>query len=196
MKSEHEDAQLPWLSLSQRVQMLEKTVVQLRRRLADQAHQPRPVQQPVSVMIGAMSRSGLAVAARHAEVIGFAGLRQVTGAPAGTFTLASAAETAERVEQVRHQARGRAYRSDVLLQAVVVDPHWEQAATQMAASLPDLTVKQVLDSPFVLFAPTAEQGAEQLRQRQQVYGFDSITTHQPHLEALGELIAASRGITT
>jgi probable F420-dependent oxidoreductase len=81
MKSEHEDAQLPWLPLNQRVQLLQETVLQLRRRLADEAHQPRPVQHPVPVMIGAMSRSGLAVAARHAEVVGFAGLRQVSSSP-------------------------------------------------------------------------------------------------------------------
>jgi len=39
---------------------------------------------------------------------GFAGLREVTGAPPGAFTLSSAAETAERLEQVRRQARDRA----------------------------------------------------------------------------------------
>jgi hypothetical protein len=32
----------------------------------------------------------------------------------------------------------------------------------------------------------------ELRRRQQMYGFDSVTTHQPNLEALGEVIAACR----
>ena len=196
MKSEHQDAQLPWLPLAQRVQALEDCVLEVRRRLADQAHQPRAVQQPVPVMIGAMSRAGLAVAARHAEVIGFAGLRQVPGAAPGTFTLSSPAEAAERVGQVRQQAGGRPYRSDVLLQVVALGPKPEEAAAQVAASVPGLTVEQLLDSPFVLFSHTAEQAAEELRRRHEVYNFDSVTTHQPHLEALAELMAAYRAGTS
>ncbi|MGH3430187.1 MAG: LLM class flavin-dependent oxidoreductase, partial [Mycobacteriales bacterium] len=45
MKSEHDDARLPWLPLGRRVQALEEMVLEVRRRLADDAHQPRPVQQ-------------------------------------------------------------------------------------------------------------------------------------------------------
>jgi len=85
-------------------------------------------------MVGAMSGPGLSVAARHAEVVGFAGLRQITGAPGGTFTLSSAAETAQRVDQVRAGADGRPYRSDVLLQRVVIGRDPEAAAAEIAAS--------------------------------------------------------------
>ena len=120
--------------LGQRVQALEELVHEVRRRLADEGHQPQPVQQPVPVMVGAMSGPGLSVAARHAEVVGFAGLRQITGAPAGTFTLSSAAETAQRVDQVRAGADGRPYRSDVLLQRVVIGRDPEAAAAEIAAS--------------------------------------------------------------
>lgn len=196
MRSEHEDAHLPWPALHERVQALEETVLEVRRRLADEGHQPRPVQHPVPLMIGAMSRSGLTVAARHAEIVGFAGLRQLAGSRSGTFTLSSAAEAADRVEQVRRQAEGRPFRSDVLLQVVVLGPNLEDAAAQVVASVPGLTVDQLLDSPFVLFAPTAEHGAEELRRRQAVYGFDSVTTHQPHLEALGQVITAYRAIAS
>lgn len=195
MKSEHDDARLPWLPLHKRIQAVEHMVVEVRRRLADEAHQPRPIQQPVPVMIGAMSRPGLAVAARHAEVVGFAGLRQVRGAPAGTLTLSSAAETAERAEEVRRQAGDRPYRCDVLLQVVVIGRDPEEAAAEVAASAPGLTPEQLLDSPFVLLAPDAGRAADELRRRREVYGFDSVTTHQPHLEALGEVIAAYRAAT-
>lgn len=192
MKREHEDARLPWLPLTRRVQALEDMVSEVRRRLADEAHQPQPVQQHVPVMVGAMSAPGLSVAARHAEVVGFAGLRQLSGAPAGTFTLYSAAETAERVNEVRRQAGGRAYRSDVLLQAVMIDRNPEDAAAAIAARHPGLTVDQLLDSPFVLLAQDVGQAVNELRRRQEVYGFNSVTTHQPNLEALGEVIAAHR----
>jgi len=195
MKAEHDDAGLAWRPLPERVQALEQLLLQVRRRLADQDHQPRPVQQPVPVMVGAMSGPGLAVAARHADIVGYAGLRHVTGAPAGTFTLSSAKETRQRVEQVRAQADGRPYRSDVLLQAVVLGADPADSAAQVGASAPGLTVEQLLDTPFILLARDADSAAEELRRRKALYGFDSVTTQQPDLETLGEVIRAYRGQT-
>ena len=192
VKSEHDDANLPWLPIRERIVAMESVQTEVRRRLADPEHEPRPVQQPVPLMVAAMSEAGLAVAARHADVVGFAGLRQVRGEKLGTLTLSSAAETAERVAQVREQAAGRPYRSDVLLQQVVVDQSPVEAAREIAAEVPGLTVAQVLDSPFVLYAEDAASAAEEVRRRHEVYGFDSVTTHQPSMEALGEVIAAYR----
>ena len=193
MKAEHDDAGLPWPALAERVQGLERLLVEVRRRLAADALRPRPVQPRIPVLVGAMSAPGLAVAAHHADVVGFAGLRQVPGAEPGTFTLSSSTETAERVEQVRARAAGRAYRSDVLLQAVVLGAEPAASAAVVAASAPGLTVAQLLDSPFVLLARDAAEAAEELRRRRERFGFDSVTTHQPYLEALGEVIGAYRG---
>jgi probable F420-dependent oxidoreductase len=189
MRSEHDDAGLPWRPPSERIALLEETLLELRRRLAADDHRPRPVQQPVPVMVGAMSERGLRVAARHADVVCFAGLRQVAGAPPGTFTVASADETAMRVEQVGCEAGARPYRSDVLLQRIVLGREPRAAAEEMAASAPSLSAEQLLDSPFVLLARDAAQAADVLLERHEVYGFDSFTTHQPFLEALGEVIA-------
>jgi probable F420-dependent oxidoreductase len=196
MKGEHDDARLPWAPLATRIRQLEDTLAEVRRRLADPASAPRPVQQPVPVMIGAMSAAGLAVAARHADIVGFAGLRQIPHRPPGTFTLSSAAETRQRVDQVRTQAAGRAYRSDVLLQAVVIGQDPDKTASHWAAEEPGLTAGQVLDSPFVLLAEDAAHAAAELRHRHDVYGFDSVTTHQPSLEPLGQVIAAYRAYAT
>lgn len=192
MKREHDDAGVPWRPLGQRIGQLEDTLAEVRRRLADPACVPQPVQQPVPVMIGAMSAAGLSVAARHAEIVGFAGLRQVAHRPPGVFTLCSAAETRQRVDQVRAQAAGRRYLSEVLLQAVVIGQDPEQTARQWAAEGPGTTAEQVLDSPFVLLADDAAHAAAELRHRQDLYGFDLVTTHQPSLEPLGQVIAAYR----
>jgi probable F420-dependent oxidoreductase len=191
-KSEHDDAGLPWLPFTERIEAMEAAVTEVRRRLADAGHEPRPVQRPVPLMVAAMSVPGLAVAARHADVVGFAGLRQVRGEKLGNFTLVSAAETAERVAQVREQAAGRAYRSDVLLQHVVVGKPPAEAAAEMVTAVPRLSVEEILDSPFVLYAEDAAGAADELRRRHELYGFDSVTTHQPSMEALGEVIAAYR----
>jgi probable F420-dependent oxidoreductase len=192
MKSEHDDAGLPWLPLRQRIELLEATATEVRRRLADPQHQPAPMQHPVPLMVAAMSSAGLAVAARHADVVGFAGLRQVRGQPPGTFTLVSAAETADRVAEVRELAGGRVFRSDVLLQQVVIGQRPAESAAEMAAAVPWLTADELLASPFVLYAADAAEAAGELARRREVYGFDSVTTHQPSMEALGEVIAAYR----
>jgi probable F420-dependent oxidoreductase len=192
MKAEHDDAGLPWLPFPARIAALEDTATEVRRRLADPEHQPGPVQQPVPLMVAAMSEPGLAVAARHADIVGFSGLRQVRGASLGTFTLVSNGETADRVAQVRRLAGDRRYRSDVLMQQVVVGPGWREAAAQMVAAAPQLSVDEVVDSPFVLYAQDADRGAAELAVRHERYGFDSYTTHQPSMEALGEVIAAYR----
>ena len=182
MKSEHDEAGLPWRPLPERVEQLEQMVVDVRPRLPDS----------VPLVIGAMSRQGLALAARHADVVAFAGLRQVTGAPPGTFTLCSAAETADRVDHVRRQAGGRRYRSDVLLQKVVIDRDPEEAAAEIVAGAPGLTVEQVLDTPFALFARDASEAATELRRRHDVYGFDGVTTHQSEMDGLAGVMAAYR----
>jgi probable F420-dependent oxidoreductase len=192
MKHENDDAGLPWAPLADRVRAMEDLVVELPRRLSDPEHRPRPVQDHVPIMVGAMSPAGLAVAARHADAVGFAGLRQVRGAGPGTFTLASAQETDDRVAAVRTGAAGRPYRSDALLQVVEVGRDPASAAAEIAAEHPWLSAEQVLDTPFVLLAPDVDDAVDQLLARQARYGFDSVTTHQPNLEALGEVIARYR----
>jgi probable F420-dependent oxidoreductase len=189
MKTEFDDAGIAWAPLDERLSWLARTVTDVQRRLAD--HTPAPVQQPVPIAIGAMSRAGLTVAAQHADIVGFAGLRQATGAPPGTFTIAGPDHLAGMVDHVRMVAAGRLYRSDALLQVVAIgEPQHE--AESIAAAVPELTVDDVLTSPFVLLAESPEGAAAQLRQRQEIYGINSWTTHEPNLEAFGEVITAYR----
>jgi len=190
MKAEYDDAGLPWLPHAERVAGLAEMVGEVRGRLAEPAHEPEPVQRPIPLMVAAMSGTGLSIAARHADIVGFAGLRQRKGAPPGTFDLCSAGETADRVAAVRMEAGDREYRSDVLLQRVVLDPDPERIAEELCALLPGATPEMVLESPFVLLATDADAAAEELLRRRQEFGFDSVTTHQPSMEALGEVIAA------
>jgi probable F420-dependent oxidoreductase len=191
-KSEHDDAGLPWLRFGSRVELLERTLIEVRRRLAEPGHEPAPVQRPIPLLIAAMSAAGLAVAARHADIVGFSGLRQVPGHAPGTFRLSSAGETAQAVKAVKAQAGGRAYRSDALLQQVVIGRDPSEVAAELAAAAPRLTVAEILDSPFVLYARTADEAAAQLERRGREFGFDRVTTHQQSMEALGQVIAAYR----
>jgi hypothetical protein len=55
-----------------------------------------------------------------------------------------------------------------------------------------MTAEEIEASPFVLYAKTADEAAAELRRRHELYGFDSVTTHQPSMEQLGKVIAAYR----
>lgn len=192
MRNEHEDARLPWPPHRVRVQQLEATLVEVRGRLADPDHRPRPVQSPVPVAVGAMTSSGLRVAAHHADIVAFSGLLQRPAAPPGIFSLASAAFTAARVHEVRDAAGGRSYRADALLQAIVIGENPNTSAARLAAEFGGVTPKELLDTPFVLLARDRAHAAEILADRHERFGFDCFITHQASLDALGELISASR----
>src|SRR5262249_46132478 len=55
MKSEHDDAGLAWLPFPRRIEALDEMGTEVRRRLADEGHEPHPVQRPVPLMVAAMS---------------------------------------------------------------------------------------------------------------------------------------------
>lgn len=190
MRTEHDEAGLPWPNHRARVEHLEDTLVAVRQRLSDPDHEPRPAQAQIPIAVGAMTSPGLSVAARHADIVAFSGLLQVAGAPSGTFTLASAAQTRERVSEVRELAAGRDYRSDALLQVIRLGQHPAVAAEDLAAEWGDISAEQLLDSPFVLLARDGSQAADILAHRRQEFGFDSFITHEPNLEALGQVLAA------
>lgn len=193
MQSEFEEAKLPWTPHRERVGHLERALLEIRRRLGTPDVQPRPAQEHVPIAVGAMTSAGLSLAARHADIVAFAGLLQAPGAPAGTFAIASAEQTALRVEEVRRIAAGRAYRSDALLQVIVLGEDPADAAIRLAREFSAVSAEELLDTPFVLLARNAKHAAEIITERQRRFGFDSFITHEPNLEALGQVIAAHRG---
>lgn len=133
-----------------------QTLVRARECLKDSGGKAQPVQDPVPVLIGAMSRAGLAVAAEPAEIIAFSGLRHKRGHPPGTLTAVTAEETDELVPTVREQTRGRPFESDVLLQAVELGEDPLAGAKDYIERDGDSEDPGILaESPCVLFARTA-----------------------------------------
>jgi|tagenome__1003787_1003787.scaffolds.fasta_scaffold20462653_1 probable F420-dependent oxidoreductase len=199
MRHEHADAGLPFPSVAQRWVHSAGVIADVRRRLADDDHQPAPVQRPVPMMVAAMGATGLRVAAEHADIVGLAGGLQMPGRPAGALILADSATTDERVALVREvaAAHGRAPQLDALLQQVVVDTDPEKAATEAAREaaahgMDWFTPELLLDSPFVLFAATPEDAAAELERRALRWGVRSWSTHAPWGPALAQVAAATR----
>lgn len=193
VKAEFEQAGVPWRPFRERVAGMTAMLHEVRALLADPDHRPRPVQGTVPVMIGGMSDAVLSVAAQHADIVGFTALHQRKGAEPGTLTVSPSTDVADRVAKFRAEAGERPYRSDILLQGVVLDKDPRQAAEAIAAHAPGgLTADALLDTPAVLFAESAAHAAAELRRRHDVYGFDSVTVHGDRMEELGQVIAAYR----
>jgi probable F420-dependent oxidoreductase len=199
MRHEHVDAGLPFPAVGERWAHTAAVVAEVRRRLADESHVPAPVQQPVPVLVAGMGERALRVAAEHADIVGLAGAVQVAGRPAGTFTLTDTATTDARVGLIREvaAAHGRAPELDVLLQQVVLDADPEETATAASREAAEhgmgwLTPELLLDTPFVLFAGTAEDAAAELARRERRWGVRSWSTHAPWGPALARVAAAAR----
>jgi len=205
MKSEHDDAGLPFPPHARRVAATEELLTDVRRRLADPGHVPEPVQRPVPVVLGGWGPRMLALAARHADVVAVSGAEQVRGAPPGVFRLASFAEADERLAMLADRLAERAAERpadaappvlDALLQQVVVDRPPEQAAEEFAALIRDAgreaDVGELLETPFVLYAPSPEDAAAELLRRRDRWGITSWSTHAASGPALSEVAAQFR----
>lgn len=185
MKAEFDDAGLEFQRAGERVAFLGKTVEELRRRLDDEG-----VAQPPLLLAG-NSDAVLDLAARHADIVGFAGLRQLPGKPPGTFTIDGPERMDERVAFVRERAGGRAIEFNMLVQKVFVteDPHSEVQAWKDESI--ELSVDELLDTPQLL-AGTVEEIAAQLRERRDRYGFSYFTVFEAELEKFAPVIELLR----
>jgi probable F420-dependent oxidoreductase len=188
VRDEFTQAGLPWRPARARIQQLEQTLLDVRRRLADGSHSPPPAQRPIPLLIGAMSRDGLAVAADHADIVAYSALRHARGQPAGTLTAATAKETDELVAHVRERANGRRFESDVLLQLVELgrDP-LSAARSVVEREYHSIEPEVLVESPCALFAPTAADAAVELERRRARWGFTSFTTFSPSSDALAQV---------
>jgi hypothetical protein len=79
---------------------------------------------------------------------------------------------------------------DALLQRVVVSGSPADVVTGMLADEPDthVTVEEVLDSPFFLFASSPAEAAEELLRRRDRWGITSWCAHGDSVPALAEVV--------
>lgn len=192
---EHEAVGLPYSPFAERVDGLRAFARELRRRLDDPGLVPGPVQDQVPIFVGAMSRRGLEVAAEVGDLVALAGGMQLPGAPPGTLTVASAAQTDARVAAVREARAARGLPPagfDALLQQVVVDREPEEVAATWEATDGAIRAADVVDSPFLLAAPSVEEAAAELLRRSERWGITSWCTHAPSGRALAQVAKVLR----
>jgi len=221
MKWEFDDAGIAWQPFGERVAALEQMIGDLERYFRGHL-QPRsgahPLPLPVQregfggsgppLLVGGTGERVLRIAARHAQIVGVAGVFQVKGRPPGTFRLATAAEADERVSYAREAAGPRADQVEwhLLVQAVIVTDDRRAAAAQLLgeharhaedsdADLGEhemLTIDEALDTPYLLIG-TVDEIAEQLRRGRQRWGFSFVTVHEPYMRVFAPVIERLRG---
>ncbi|WP_017587581.1 TIGR03621 family F420-dependent LLM class oxidoreductase [Nocardiopsis ganjiahuensis] len=193
MKSEFEDAGLPWRPHADRTGSLVATLDELDRRLAPGGQEPQPVQRPrPPLLIGGHGPATLTLAARRADIVAFSGMTQTRGRKMGVFTAAGAAETRQRVDLVREVAGERAeeIESSVLVQTVVVTDDAEKAVAEIVARVGEELLPEgesLLDCPYLLVG-TPREMADTLLRRRAEFGFTHVVTHGHSREALAEVI--------
>jgi probable F420-dependent oxidoreductase len=206
MKHEFDTAGIPWEPFGARARRMEEMITELARFFAADlaalpgGQSPVPVQRTgfdgsgPPLIVGGTGDRVLSVAARHADIIGIAGVYQVPGKPPGTFRLGTAAEADERVRFVRELAGERA--ADIewhVLVQMVVPTHDRRAAAEDLVNRfgGEMTVEEALETPFLLIG-TPAQMAEQLRASRERYGFSYVTVHDPHYEAFEPVVELMR----
>jgi len=220
MKWEFEEAGIDWHGPAGRAAQLERMISELERYFSAELAQlgagrsgPRPVQRAgfgghgPPLLVGGTSDTVLRIAGQHAQIIGVAGAYQVKGRPPGTFRLANAAETDERVAFARACAGARAGDIEwhLLVQAVVVTTDRRGSAEELLAEhrsraessgVTDersvLTVDEALETPYLLIGTPGEIAEQLLRSRDR-WGYSYVTVHEPYMRAFGPVIERLRG---
>jgi probable F420-dependent oxidoreductase len=206
MKWEFDLAGIGWERFAARADRLAETITDLGRIFEQELSSlsggqgPRPIQRQgfggsgPPLLVGGTGDRLLRIAAKHANVIGLAGVYQIPGKPPGTFRLGTAAEAEERVRFAHEHAGERAGELEwqVLIQVVVETDDRRAAAKDLVARLGDtMTIDDILDTPFLLIG-TVDEMADQLIRDRDRYGFTYFTVHEPYLEALAPVIAQLR----
>jgi probable F420-dependent oxidoreductase len=211
MKSEYDEAGIPFDDGKVRVDRLEESVAIVKPLLRGEAvrhagahytvngHTGWPRDHHVPLLVGGNGRRVLALAAREADAVGFVGFRHNRDATAVELTDFTAAGLDAQVAWVLDHAGARFAELELtaLVQLVHVTGNRRAAAAEIAERFVQLSVDEVLDSPY-LFIGTAAQIAEQVRAARERWGVttwvtfgerprsdQTLETLAPVIEALG-----------
>lgn len=155
--------------------------------------EPRPVQEPIPLVVGGNGSRVLHYAAQHADVVGLSGLGRTL--PDGHRHEVDWATDRidERVELVHiaAEAVGRAPELEALVQRLEITDDALGAATELAEQLHGVTADDLLAAPYVLFGTVDELVAE-LRAHQRRWGISRFVVRAGAMDDAEKLIAGLR----
>ncbi len=214
MRWEFEEAGIAWEPFGARADRLADMIAELERLFAADGYPQQqaqrealgyPVLRPVQrrgfggqgppLIVGGTGSRVLSIAGASADIVAIAGTFQVKGAPPGTMRLGTAEEAAERVAYARAAAGDRPVEWHVLTQLVLVTDDRRAAAEKLVERYgQQMSVEELLDTPFVLIG-TVEEMAEQILAARERFGFTYYTVHAPYAETFAPVISRLRGPT-
>ncbi|EPD96707.1 hypothetical protein HMPREF1486_00566 [Streptomyces sp. HPH0547] len=194
VKAEHDAAGLPFASPGGRVDHLEQVVAEVTRLLADPGHTPRPVQEPLPLLIGGNGDRVLRLAARTAAVVAFTGAQQAPGQPEGAMRLITPAELEQRTAALGAFAEGRAEPPELnfLVQRVVSATGLRAALEELRPYGPAMSDEELLEHPALL-AGTPRQMAERLRAHRERFGLSYFTVMDSAMDDFAPVIEELHG---
>jgi probable F420-dependent oxidoreductase len=147
---------------------------------------PPPTQLPrPPILVGGHGRRIVRTAAARADIVSLSGIGKGGFAPAP-------AEVDERAAVVRGAADGRDVELQALVQRVVITDHATAAAEQLQTQLPELSVEDILGTPY-LWVGTVESICEQVRAARERWGFSYFTVFNDALDAAAPVVARLAG---
>jgi len=155
---------------------------------------PPPTQQPrPPILVGGNGRRLLRMAAQRADAVGLSGTgrtkpdgltHEATGFPPEAVD--------ERIALVRAAAPGRDIGLQGLVQRVIVTDDPRRAAERFREFLPELSVENILDTPY-LWIGTVESICEQILAARERWGFSYFTVFHHSLEAATPIVTRLAG---
>jgi probable F420-dependent oxidoreductase len=191
VKEEFEAAGMPFPSARERVDHLERTILELERLYADPEHKPAPVRpEGPPLLLGGRGDRVLTLAAEHADIIGFTGTAK---SPDGAALVPAGAEDIEeRVEFVRAKLGGRHAEFNLLCHFVNITEDRAGALADLAKLTQGaLSVDQLAEVPTALVGSPAEV-AEQLHAHRERFGLTYYTILEQNMAQFAPVIEALR----
>ena len=164
-------------------------------RVAGHTIHPLPLQRPrLPILIGGNGRRILTLAAKEADMVGLTGITFRAGGTEPDLSAWKTAAVDERVRLVREAAGERYDRLELsaLVQRVVVTDNPRQAAEELASRWTQLSVEEILQSPYALIG-TVDHLVEELRRRRERWGISYYVIFEPYMDAFAPVVARLAG---
>jgi len=187
VKKEFEAAGMPFPSARERVDHLERTITELKRRYADPEHKPASVRpEGPPLLLGGRGDRVLTLAAEHADIIGFTGTAK---SPDGAALVpATAEDIEERVGFVRSKLGDRDAELNLLGHFVDITGDRKASLGRFEEVFQGLmTTDQLAELPTVL-AGTPAEVAEQLRAHRERFGLTYYTLLEHNMEQFAPVL--------